>query len=305
MSWMAAAVVGGAVIGGTMSSNAQKESANTAANAQVQAAQLGVDEQQRQFDAVQKLLAPYVNASTGAGAFDSNAYLRANPDVASDPYWGANPEQHYLQRGQFEGRAKPMTGVGYGSLTAQQDILGLNGGPAQQKAISGIESSPMFAGLMQQGENAILQNASATGGLRGGNTQAALAQFRPQLLNQLIESQYAKLGGLTSLGQNAAAGVGNAGMSTGSSIAGLLQQQGAAQAGAALAGGRADSQLYGGIGNAVGLFGSLGGFGGGATATGPQVGGASGAYGSPTRFGVAPGQEFGSLGSGFYGMGGF
>ena len=57
--------------------------------------------------------------------------------------------------------------------------------------------------MVQQGQDAILQNASAIGGLRGGNTQAALAQFRPALLSQLIAEQYNRLGGLSSLGQNA------------------------------------------------------------------------------------------------------
>src|ERR1041385_3752111 len=129
MSWVAAAVVGGAVVGSVVSGNAQKKAANTAANAQQQASEAGIAEQQRQFDEVRKLLAPYVNAGTGA-------------------------------------------------LGAQQNILGLNGAEAQRQAMAGIESSPQFASLSQQGENAILANASATGGLRGGNVQGALAQFR-------------------------------------------------------------------------------------------------------------------------------
>ena len=114
--------------------------------------------------------------------------------------------------------------------------------------------------MQQQGNNAILANASATGGLRGGNTQAALAQFSPQLLSQLIQQQFGNLGGLTSVGQNAAAGVGNAGMQTGNSITNLLQQQGAAQAGAALAGGRASMGAWSGGMGALGTFAGGGGF---------------------------------------------
>ena len=64
------------------------------------------------------------------------------------------------------------------------------------------------------------------------------------------------------MGQNAAAGTGNAGMQTGQGISNLLQQQGAAQAGAALAAGRSNAQLYGTLGNAVGTFAGLGGFSG-------------------------------------------
>ncbi|MGE5623008.1 MAG: hypothetical protein ACM3WS_07635 [Bacillota bacterium] len=211
MTWIAVAVVGGSIVGGAMSSDAQQSAANTAAGAQMQSAQLGIDEQKRQFDAIQKLLAPYVNAGTG-------------------------------------------------SLGAYQDLLGLNGAGKQQTALNGIQNSPIFSGLVKQGENAILQNASATGGLRGGNVQAALAQFRPNLLSQMINDQFSRLGGLTSLGQNAAAGVGNAGMATGGAISNLLQQQGAAQAGAALAAGRADAGMWNTVGNSVGTFAGLGGF---------------------------------------------
>lgn len=213
---VAAAVVGSAVVGGVLSSKAQKSAANTAANAQTSASEAGVAQQNKQFEAVQRLLSPYVNA-------------------------------------------------GNGSLTGQQNLLGLNGDTAQAAAIGGIQNSSQFNMLKQQGENSILQNASATGGLRGGNTQAALAQFSPQLLNQLVQQQYSNLGGLTSIGQNAAAGVGNAGMTTGNNISNLLQQNGAAQAGNALAIGQANSQLYNTLGSSVGLYAGLGGFNGGAS----------------------------------------
>ena len=93
----------------------------------------------------------------------------------------------------------------------------------------------------------MLQNASATGGLRGGNVQGALAQFRPQLLNQLIEQQYSRLGGLTSLGQASAAGQATAGMQTGTNIANLLGQQGQALAGGAMGKGGVVQQTFGNL----------------------------------------------------------
>lgn len=212
---IAGLAIGGATIyAANKGAGAARDAAGTAANAQTQAAQLGIDEQHRQFDAIQKLLSPYVTA-------------------------------------------------GGGGLTGQQDLLGLNGMQAQQAAIGGIQSSPQFSALAQQGEDAILANASATGGLRGGNVQGALAQFRPQLLNQLIDQQYQRLGGMTQLGQNSAAGVGTAGMQTGNAITNLLQQQGAAQAGGALAAGRADqlgaAGLTNGIMGGLGVFKGLGG----------------------------------------------
>ncbi|QNY18277.1 hypothetical protein IC765_06425 [Acinetobacter seifertii] len=204
--WAAGAIAVGTIGAGYMSSQAQSKAAGRASDAQVQAAQIAADEQRRQFDKLQELLNPYVNAGTGA-------------------------------------------------LTGQQDLLGLNGLQAQQDAISNINNSAEMQTYLQQGENAILQNASATGGLRGGNTQSALSQFRPQLLNQMINQRFTNLGGLTALGQNAAAGVGNAGMQSANNIGNLMQQMGAAQAGNALAQGQASANMWGGVANALGTLG--------------------------------------------------
>lgn len=211
-----AALAGIAMAGATVySANRSSNAAGNAADAQSASAQLGIDESRRQFDRVQQLLSPYVQA-------------------------------------------------GQQGMAGQQNLIGLNGAPAQQQAINGIQSSPMFGAMAKQGEDAILQNASATGGLRGGNTQAALGQFRPQLLSQLIDQQYARLGGMTQIGQASAAGVGAAGMQTGQNVAGLFGQQGAAQAGAALASGQATGQMVNGAAGALGIYRGLGGnmFGG-------------------------------------------
>lgn len=162
------------------------------------------------------------------------------------------------QRRQFDAAQelmKPYINAGTQGLTGQQDLLGVNGVDKQQAAIDAINNSSAMNTYMQQGENAILQNASATGGLRGGNTQSALSQFRPQLLNQLVNQQYQNLGGLTSLGQNAAAGVGNAGMTSASNIGALLQSTGQANAGSALAQGQANANMWNSVSSAVGQVG--------------------------------------------------
>lgn len=165
------------------------------------------------------------------------------------------------QRRQFDKLVElmaPYVAAGEGSMAGQQALVGLKGPEAQRQAISALEQSPEFASLIQQGENALLQQASATGGLRGGNTQAALAQFRPQILSALIEQQYGRLGGLTKIGQASAAGQAAAGMETGSNVANLLQQGGAAQAGAAIAAGSVPRQTFGDIlkigGTVAGFF---------------------------------------------------
>jgi hypothetical protein len=137
-------------------------------------------------------------------------------------------------REEMRGLLQPYVEAGGPALQAQMAALGLAGPEAQQEYVAGQEQSPIFQALARQQEEAILQNASATGGLRGGNVQGALAQFRPALLNQFLEQQYGRLGGMTSLGQQSAVGVGTAGMQSAGAISGLLAQGGAAQAGAKL-----------------------------------------------------------------------
>ena len=151
------------------------------------------------------------------------------------------------QRRQFDEMRKllqPYTEAGIPALEQQQTLLGLKGPEAEQAAIARLTGGETFKALAQQGENALLQQASATGGLRGGNIQAALGQFRPQLLSSLIEQQYGRLGGMTSMGQASAAGVGASGMETGTNIANLLGQQGAAEAGGILGEAKAYGQLF-------------------------------------------------------------
>ena len=64
---------------------------------------------------------------------------------------------------------------------------------------------------------------------------------------------------MTSLGQASAAGVGAAGMQTGANVSNLLGQQGAAQAGAEIAQGKAFSAIPSAISGGLGLFTGLGG----------------------------------------------
>jgi len=150
---------------------------------------------------------------------------------------GASEAGIVEQRRQFEAMRellKPYVEAGTPALAQQQALLGLGGPEAERAAIERIQGGVGFQESVRQGEEALLQRASATGGLRGGNIQAALAQFRPAMLREAIDQQYSRLGGMTSLGQQSAAGVGTAGMETGSAIARLQAERGAALAGGEL-----------------------------------------------------------------------
>ena len=171
-----------------------KTAAKNASQAQQQATQQGMEEQRRQFDIMQQLMSPYVQA-------------------------------------------------GQQGLSGQQDLLGLNGFDKQQGAIRNIENSPFFKSQYQQAENALLQNAAATGGLRGGNMQEALADNRSNMLFNNVNQQLQSLSGVAANGQNAAAGLGGQGMQFGQNMAQGYGDIGQAQAGYQLAKGQINSGL--------------------------------------------------------------
>ena len=160
---------------------------------------------------------------------------------------GAGIEEQRRQFDKLVELMSPYVAAGLPALTAQQALVGLQGPEAEQAALERITGGSTFQELSRQGEEALLQRASATGGLRGGNVQSALAQFRPQLLNQLIEQQYTQLGGLTNIGQSSAVRQAAAGQQTGLNVANLLANQGAATAGGQVARGNVGRQTFGDI----------------------------------------------------------
>ena len=178
--------------------------------------------------------ASYVASSNAADASQEAAQTQADAQGKATAAQTAAQDQAITeQRRQFDKIQEllsPYTQAGPGALQGMQGLAGLRGAGEQQASIDQIKQSAQYQELARQGEQGILQNASATGGLRGGNVQAALAQFRPSLLNQLIESQYSKLAGLTSLGQASAAGTAAAGQQSAANIGNLYSAQGAAQA---------------------------------------------------------------------------
>lgn len=162
------------------------------------------------------------------------------------------------QRRQFDAvRAllQPYVDTGETAMAEYARMLGIGGDDVRQEMTQGILGSPYFSEILGQGEEAILQNAAATGGLRGGNVQEALAGLRSNLLYDMVERQFSQrlggLGGLTNVGQASAAGVGNAGMATGENIANLYGNIGSAQAVGALQKGQTATDVIGSIAKGV------------------------------------------------------
>lgn len=196
-----------------------------------------------------------IGGSTLLGTALSNNAAKDAARAGAEGTEAAIAEQRY-QFDQLRELLAPYAEGGEEALAAQQALIGLAGEDAQRSAIESLQRSPQFTSLVEAGENALLQNAAATGNLRGGNVKTALAEYRPQVLNSLIQQQYQNLGSLSSLGQNAAAGTGNAGVNTGANIGNLLTNQAEINANSRLARARSVNDL---VGNLTGVFAASGG----------------------------------------------
>lgn len=93
--------------------------------------------------------------------------------------------------------------LGAASATRFGDLAGVNGDPAQATALDRIRSSPFFQSLYRTGEEAVLANASATGGLRGGNTQRSLYNLGEDTFATAIDRELAMLSSGMGIGLNA------------------------------------------------------------------------------------------------------
>jgi hypothetical protein len=337
------ALLGGSLAAGVasqaMAAKKGSAAARAAANAQKKGQDAAIAEQQRQFDTMREILAPYVTAGrpdltqeyigAGTGAIQQMQRLaglggeqarqqalfkaRQTPQFTQlSQITQSNVDEYLRNREQelalFKKSAaykKPTLAEGQKGKTAikqaQEDLIAqfkletdkgirgietqgfeqeqaiLNpilqdqqydqiGRQQQQQAIQQIEQGPLFQELARQGEAGLLATASATGRRGAEDTQAMLGKLRPQLLNSLIEQQYAKFAGLANVGQTAAqnllnigqasaAGTANMGIQSGGAISNLLGQQGATQAAGIT--GAANAQIAGGTGAAGALSGGL------------------------------------------------
>ena len=197
-----------------------------------------------------------INYATGGAGRDAEEAARQ----ASQQQIGAGEQAYGLGKdalaaaGQATGQAQagldPYAQAGTNSIRMQQALAGALGPEAQQQAYAALQNGPAYAQMMDAASTGILQNASATGGLRGGNTQAALGQLGPEILQQLIQQQYGQLAGLSQQGMSAAGQQGQFGMQgaglgmQGAGAQGqILQDIGAYQAGGIL--GQTQARLAG------------------------------------------------------------
>lgn len=254
--------IGGSLLGG---SSAKKASA-AAQKAQVDAINNAILAQQQGYQNASGILSPYTGAGAEAqsslndilgiggqagGLSDWDTYLSQNPDVmdgynalsvadkAKFPTPESYAQYHYQTYGKNEGRALPTT-------------TGQSADDAQAAQITALQQSPLYQSLYRTGQEAVLQNGSATGGLRGGNIQSALANFGQDTLSKVIQDRIANLSGVTGQGLQAATGVANAATGTASNVANLNTQIGDANAGGILQRSTINSNMIGQVSKGLG-----------------------------------------------------
>jgi hypothetical protein len=207
-----------------------------------------------------KKSAAYKKPTLAEGQKGKMAVRQAREDLIAQFQQESDKNVRDIQaKGQAEQYAKQQALLTPILEDKQYEQMGID---QQRQAIQQIEQGPLFQELAKQGEAGLLATASATGRRGAEDTQSALARYRPQLLNQLIDQQYARLAGLTSVGQSgaqnllnlgqaSAAGQAGSAAQSGNAISGILSSQGAAQAAGIMGAGQAQAQGIGGIGSAI------------------------------------------------------
>jgi hypothetical protein len=209
--------IGSSIYGAVNSANA--------VGASTKAQQQGI--QQAEAD-----LAPYQSAGTAAlpqlmallglgngqpgnyGQPNYSAYVQNNPDILAAYQNGNGKGATMDQFGQWHWDTFGQNEANSGDPNRTFTPYGPAGGAgsaanSQQAAFDALKASPVYQSLYRNGEQSVLANAAATGGLRGGNAQRSLYNLGTDTLSQVIQQQIANLSGLSSLGENAAAKVGN------------------------------------------------------------------------------------------------
>lgn len=240
-----------------------------------------------------------------AGAAMSSSAARSAAGTQADAANRASDLQ-WQQFQQMQANLQPYMDLGQSGIGQLQQLLGSG---ALQKQFSfdpsQLAQTPGYQFTLQQGLKGV-DNAAAAKGLNLSGAQlkgisdytTGLAdQTYGQQYNRALQSfmanyginsdQYNRLAGLVGLGQNAAAGVGNAGLQTASNVGGILQGGANAQAAGQIGSANAINGGIGSIGSGVGLYSLLkgGNVGNGSWATQYNPNDSSTYFNDPSAYG--------------------
>jgi len=156
---------------------------------------------------------------------------------------GGQSQANAAQTGALAGAENqlgPWTTSGLPANKQQSDLLGLNGQPAADAAMSTFQSNPGYRYQVQQGLRAVDAGAAANDMLRSGATLKAEQTLGSNLADQDFGNYWNRLQQLSSGGLTAAGELATGQIKTGQDIAGTDASAAAGQ-----------SSIYGGLGTGV------------------------------------------------------
>ena len=144
---------------------------------------------------------PFSIAAAGIGLAGGLISSKMQSDTAHDAQ-----DQAQAQFQQQRADTAPWRTAGEQSLTANTDLLGLNGPDAATAAMGNFTTSPGYQFQLQEGLRAVDAGAAAQGMLRSGATLKAEQEYGQGLANQDFTNYYNRLYNLSQLGGNVAVG---------------------------------------------------------------------------------------------------
>lgn len=230
-----AALIGGAIIGAVSASSSASKGAKaskSAAKIQERGVQAGISEERRQFEITQANLQSFQQA--GTDAIEQQRILLGLGSSETDP----NAERRQKLETQISALTRladlpPSTGP-FGNFNAQERLQSLqselesipafskiSAQEAQAQAFAKLQESPGQQFLRKRAQRNLVRNASAIGGLGGGNVRSALVEQGVGFAAQDLQNQFGRLGQLAGQGQAATTSVGQFGAQSAGNIANL------------------------------------------------------------------------------------
>lgn len=203
MPWGYALVAGASIYGANKASSASDRATQTQSDAATEQAQINAE------------------AANRAAEINAAAAERSGETILQGTQAGIASQQRGLD--QSLGYGAQYRDAGGTSLSQMQQLSDPSG---RANILSDYYGGDEFAQLSSQQEEQAMRNAAATGGMRSGTNQVALASIAPQLGQQYLGDLYNQNAGIANLGYGASSQAASSALQTGYNQ-GQLQFQGA------------------------------------------------------------------------------
>jgi len=174
---------------------------------------------------------PWAAAAVVGGALISSSASRSAASAQADSAQRAS-DQQAAQLAQQRADLQPWAQTGNSANNKLSALMGLNG----EDPTAQLQASPGYQFRLNEGMNGVQNSAAARGGLLSGGTLKAIQKYGQDFASNEYQNQFNRLNQMSSVGENAAAGQGNA-----SQAFGTAQAQNTMGAGNAIAAGQVGS----------------------------------------------------------------